>query len=148
MLDNGKGYHQLLWPPWEPHPNKSTGQAWWVYPLHCLLPWGLRERKTLTKMRWEALDFRLWGIWNQVGLGGITLYTWLGQWSCLHRVSHHSPPWVNTSGSLPPLFLSAIQSLNAFAIMCHVRWPGVESTQTIHPLKLTLYCFFSPPTVK
>lgn len=48
ILDNGKGYHVLLWrPPWHCHPDKCTRQAWRLLggglPLTTSLPFTLKS---------------------------------------------------------------------------------------------------------
>lgn len=94
----------------------------------------VNRKGKLARMRLEALDLRLRGFWNQVGMSRITPFT--HEWTngmLAEKYAILPPPQVNASRSLPPLCLSAINSKHKTLLKLWIMSdePGWELTQTI-----------------
>lgn len=93
----------------------------------------VNRKGKLARMRLEALDLRLRGFWNQVGMSRITPFTheWTNGYAC--RKIRHPSPSSSQRQQVPPSSLSAINSKHKTLLKLWIMSdePGWELTQTI-----------------
>lgn len=112
------------------------------------LPFTLKStgRKTVTKMRWEALGLRLWGIGNQVGLGGITPLHMNGP-MVMFAQGQPSFPSLSQHRWFPPSSFLVCYSKSEMPLKLWIMPGDLGWNQPKQSFKTDLVLFI-PPTVK